>query len=237
MASNPAARMMVVRSDEDDYRMKPLVPTHESVTRWASIDKDIVNYMAANGVRVVNMSWIESSEHLEGVLEANVVGKTADERRKIALELLAIEEKALTEAFRAAPQILFVAAAGNSSTDIGFARAIPADIALPNVLTVGAVDQAGEEASFTSYGDRVRVYASGYQVESVLPGGSKTRTSGTSLAAPQVTNLAAKLFALDPKLTPTEVIKLILDGSTKSSDGKRLLINPKASVALLEAKR
>ena len=56
------------------------------------------------------------------------------------------------------------------------------------------------------------------------------------MAAPQVTNLAAKLFALNPKLTPTEVIKLILDGATKSSDGKRLLIDPKASVALLEAK-
>lgn len=236
MASNPAARLMVVRSDEDDYLLKPLVPTRESVTRWASIYKDIVDYMAANGVRVVNMSWIDATEHLEGVLEANAVGKTADERRKIALSLLAIKEQALTAAFRAAPQILFVAAAGNSNTDIGFARAIPADIALPNVLTVGAVDQAGDEASFTSYGERVRVYASGHQVESVLPGGSKTRASGTSLAAPQVTNLAAKLFALEPKLTPTDVIKLIIDGSTMSSDGKRLLINPKVSVELLEAK-
>lgn len=237
MASNPAARLMVVRSDEDDYLMKPLVPTRDSVTRWASIYKDIVDYMAANGVRVVNMSWLEGAEHLEGVLEANAVGKTADERRKIALELMAIKEQALTAAFRAAPQILFVAAAGNSNTDIGFARTIPADIALPNVVAVGAVDQAGDEASFTSYGERVRVYANGFQVESVLPGGWKTRTSGTSLAAPQVANLAAKLFALNPKLTPTEVIKLILDGSTKSADDKRLLINPKASVALLEAKR
>ena len=236
MASNPAARLMVVRSDEDDYLLKPSEPTHESVTRWAGIYKDIVDYMTANGVRVVNMSWIESSEHVESVLEANGVGKTADERRKLALELLAIEDRALTEAFRAAPQILFVAAAGNSNSDIGFVRAIPADITLPNLLTVGAVDQAGEEASFTSYGERVRVYASGYQVESTLPGGSKTHTSGTSLAAPQVTNLAGKLFALNPKLTPSEVIQLILDGATKSADGKRVLINPKASVALLKAR-
>ncbi len=236
MASNPAARLMVVRSDEDDYRLKPRVPTRESVTRWASIDKGIVDYMAANGVRVVNMSWIQTADNLERVLEANAVRKNADERRKIALELLTAEEQSLTAAFRDAPQILFVAAAGNSNADIGFAGAIPADIALPNVLTVGAVDQAGDEASFTSYGERVRVYANGFQVESVLPGGSKTRVSGTSLAAPQVTNLAAKLFALNPKLTPTEVIKLILDGATKSADGKRLLIDPKASGALLKVK-
>ncbi|MFZ2236915.1 MAG: S8 family serine peptidase [Dokdonella sp.] len=235
MASNPAARLMVVRTDEDDYLLTPLEPTRESMTRWASIYKDIVDYLAANGVRVVNMGFLDSADHLDGVLEANATGKTADERRKIALELLAIKEQALTAVFRGAPQILFVAAAGNSNTDIGFARSIPADIALPNVLAVGAVDQAGDEANFTSYGERVRVYASGYQVASVLPGGSKTRASGTSMAAPQVTNLAAKLFALDPKLTPTDVIKLIIDGSTKSADGKRLLINPKASVALLEA--
>lgn len=43
-----------------------------------------------------------------------------------------------------------------------------------------------------------------------------------------MTSLSAKLFALNPKLTPTAVVKLILDGAMKSSDGKRLLINPKA---------
>ena len=236
MAGNPAARLMVIRSDEDDYLLKPLAPTRESMTRWARVDKDIINYMTAHGVRVADMGWDDSTEHLDHVLEANAVGKSEDERRKIAQELLAIKEQALTSAFRAAPQILFVAAAGNSNTDIGFARAIPADIALPNVITVGAVDQAGEPANFTSYGERVRVYANGTQVETMLPGGSKTRKSGTSFAAPQVTNLAAKLLAINPKLTPTEVIKLILDGATKSADGKRLLIDPKTSVALLEEK-
>lgn len=35
---------------------------------------------------------------------------------------------------------------------------------------------------------------------------------------------------------PTAVIELVLDGATKSSEGKRLLITAKASVALLEAK-
>lgn len=235
MVSNPAASLMVVRGDGDYYKLKPAVPTRASVTRWASNAKAIVNYMKANGVRVVNMSWIYTVAYMERVLEVNAVGKTADERRKMALELLAIEEKAMTEAFRDAPEILFVAAAGNTNTDIGFGVDIPANIDLPNLLTVGAVDQAGDEASFTSYGERVRVYANGYQVESMVPGGSKQSTSGTSLAAPQVANLASKLFSINPKLTPTDVIKLIIDGSTRTEDGKRLLINPKASVSLLQA--
>ncbi|MEO7012764.1 MAG: S8 family serine peptidase [Dokdonella sp.] len=236
MDSNPAARLMVVRGDYSDYRTKQPGNTPERAHRYAAIVKPIVDYLKANGVRVVNMSWGEDLGGIERTLEVNSIGKTAEERRKIALESFKIQSDALTAAFRVAPDILFVAAAGNSNSDIGFAGAIPADIALPNVLTVGAVDQAGDEANFTSYGDRVRVYASGFQVESVVPGGLHTRMSGTSMAAPQVTNLAAKLFALNPKLTPTEVIKLILDGATKSSDGKRLLIDPKASVALLEAK-
>ena len=49
-----------------------------------------------------------------------------------------------------------------------------------------------------------KVDANGYQVESFYPGGALIRESGTSMASPAVANLAAKLFALDPKLTPTE---------------------------------
>ena len=101
------------------------------------------------------------------------------------------------------------------------------------MLAVGAVDQAGDEASFTSYGDTVRVDADGYQVESVLPGGAKVRFSGTSMASPNVVNLAAKLLALDPKLTPEETIHLIVSGATPSADGRRHNIDPKRSVALL----
>jgi subtilisin family serine protease len=39
-------------------------------------------------------------------------------------------------------------------------------------------------------------------VESVIPSGAKVKMTGTSMAAPQVTNLAAKLLAIDPRLSP-----------------------------------
>lgn len=236
MQTNPAARLMVIRSDSPYYKTKPPTPTLEKARLSAKNIQAVVDYMRSNGVRVVNMSWGGNVSELERDLEANAVGKNAQERTKIAMEFFNIGEEAMTRAFRKAPDILFVATAGNSNTDIGFARHIPGDINLPNLLTVGAVDEAGNDSNFTSYGERVRVYANGFQVESVVPGGSKMRKSGTSFASPQVTNLASKLFALNPKLTPTDVIKLILDGSTKSADGKRSLINPKASLALLEAK-
>jgi subtilisin family serine protease len=53
------------------------------------------------------------------------------------------------------------------------------------------------------------------------------------MASPNVTNLAAKLFALQPSLTPAEVINLIRRGATTSEDGRRHLIDEKQSVALL----
>jgi subtilisin family serine protease len=82
----------------------------------------------------------------------------------------------------------------------------------------------------------VTVYANGWQVESFIPGGQRVKMSGTSMAAPSVTNLAAKLIALDSTLAPADVVRLILDGSDLSADGKFRLINPKRSVELLQAR-
>ena len=103
-------------------------------------------------------------------------------------------------------------------------------------MTVGAVDKAGDEASFTSYGPTVVVHANGYQVESTIPGGDKLAESGTSMASPQVANLAAKILAVNPKLTPAQVIKLIRDTADKTPDGRRTLVNPKKALQSVEAK-
>jgi subtilisin family serine protease len=96
------------------------------------------------------------------------------------------------------------------------------------------VNQAGDETSFTTYGSTVVVDADGYYVESTVPDGGTVKGSGTSVASANVTNLAAKLLALNSSLTPEEVIDLIKRGATTSEDGRRHLIDEKRSVALLE---
>ena len=125
------------------------------------------------------------------------------------------------------------AAAGNSNNDAAFAEFIPSGIDLPNVLTVGAVDQAGEETSFTSFGRNVDVHANGFEVDSTLPGGERMKYSGTSMAAPNVANLAAKLLALAPELTVAELTELIISTGDRSADGRILLINPLRAVQRL----
>ena len=57
------------------------------------------------------------------------------------------------------------------------------------------------------------------------------------MASPAVANLAAKLFAVDPTLTPEEAKRLILDGAVSSEDGRRKLMNEKRSVELARLNR
>jgi subtilisin family serine protease len=229
---NPAIQLAVGRITFDWHNV-PLAPSEELSRRAARDDQAYVDWFRANGIRVVNMSWGGGPQDDESALEKNGMGKDAADRKAIAAKLFKIERDGLYDAISSAPQVLFICAAGNADSNSGFNEMIPSSFKLPNLLTVGAVDQAGDEASFTSYGDTVLVDANGYQVESVLPGGRMVRFSGTSMASPNVVNLAAKLIALNPKLTPQQTIQLIVSGATASVDGRRHNIDPKRSVELL----
>lgn len=234
VAGNPYARLVVGRIEFDWHLIPDPCPTRELALRNAKNTQAYVDFFKQQGVRVVNMSWGGSVKDVEDALELCHMGKTPDERKAIARDYFDIQKDALTSAFASAPDILFVTAAGNSNQDASFVEDIPAGIVLPNLLTVGAVDKAGDEASFTSYGPTVKVHANGYQVVSVIPGGEKLAESGTSMASPQVVNLAAKILAIDPKLTPEEVIGLIRNNADKTADGRRTLINPKKTIAAVQ---
>jgi subtilisin family serine protease len=235
VAGNPYAQLVVGRIEFDWHLIPDPCPTRELALLDAKNEQSYVDFFKQQGVRVVNMSWGGTVKGVEGALELCNIGKTPDERKAIAREYFDLQKNSLVKAFASAPQILFVTAAGNSNEDASFVEDIPADIVLPNLLTVGAVDKAGDEASFTSYGPTVKVHANGYQVESVIPGGEKLAESGTSMASPQVVNLAAKILAVNPQLTPTEVIALIRDNADKTADGRRTLINPKKTLAAAQA--
>ncbi|HEY8966527.1 MAG TPA: S8 family serine peptidase [Candidatus Methylacidiphilales bacterium] len=236
VAGNPAARIAVARITFD-YHMIPEVPTVEQARKDVEAYKASVAFFREHRVRVVNMSWGGDLKSVEEALEQNGVGKDAAERAKTARVIFDIDKKGLEDALRSAPDILFVTAAGNSDNDVAFDEVIPSSFQLPNLLTVGAVDQAGDETSFTSFGKNVAVYADGFEVKSKIPGGDTMPFSGTSMASPNVANLAAKLLAVDPALTPLDVTALIRDGAGASpSDPRILLIDPARSLALLKAR-
>jgi subtilisin family serine protease len=183
------------------------------------------------------MSWGGGQRDIEAALEVNGIGETAEERQRLAREIFAIGRDGLQAAIESAPEILFVPAAGNADEDAGFADDMPSSFELPNVLTAAAVDRAGDETGFTSFGPSVDVHANGFEVDSYIPGGETMELSGTSMSAPNVVNLAAKLLALDPSLTTAELRALILDGADRVEEDRRVLLNPRRSVELLQERQ
>jgi subtilisin family serine protease len=233
---NSAARLVVARFN-DQLPDLPFAPTEEWARHMGAAFQQMSDYFRTRNVRVVNMSWGDDPQEFETWISKTGGGGDPAARKKRAAELYAIWRDAVETAIKGAPNTLFVTAAGNSDSDSGFIADVPSSLQLPNLIAVGAVNQAGDETSFTSYGKAVVVDSDGYNVESLVPGGAKLRLSGTSMASPNVVNLAAKLFALDPSLTPAKVVELIRQGASTSEDGRRHLIDEKRSVGLLQMKK
>ncbi len=230
---NPAIRLAYARLtyDNNNPHLPPTDQDQRNLIRMYAAD---VAWFKSHGIRVVNMSWWNRPSNYEKDLADNGIGKDDAERKQLARLYFSIERDALYQAIQSAPEILFVTIAGNNDANNAFEECIPSSFVLPNLIVTGAVDQAGDETTFTSYGANVLVDADGFSVPSVVPGGATVKESGTSMAAPQVTNLAAKLLAVDPRLTPTQLISLIRNGSTTSEDGRRHLIDPSRSLQLLQ---
>jgi len=224
---NPAARLMHVRFDQE---VKPVPqPMDEEIgANIAQHARDVVAYYKANGVRVVNMSWRITEPQIAATLAS--VEQDPQKRKARAKAIFDKISAALEESFRSAPNILFVAGAGNEDEDVDFVRSFPAGINLPNLITVGAVDVALQPAGFTSYGKSIDLYANGFEVPSKVPGGMPINISGTSLAAPQVTNLAGKILALNPKLSVAQVRALMEQTATEEGARKLKVINPAAAL-------
>jgi subtilisin family serine protease len=231
---NPAARLVVARFD-DQLADFPFQPTEAWVARIGADFQQMADYFRTRQVRVVNMSWGDDAAEFETWLSKTGGGADAAARKAKAAALFALWKASIEKAIKSAPDTLFVTAAGNSDSDAGFIEDVPASLHLPNLVAVGAVNKSGDETSFTSHGDTVLVHSDGYQVVSVVPGGQRLPLSGTSMASPNVVNLAAKLIALDPTLTPAQTIALIRQGATDTPDGRRHLMDEQRSVALLKA--
>jgi subtilisin family serine protease len=230
-AGNPYARVATARMTWDWKTIPNPCYSKESVERGVAANREFIDFFKRNRVRVVNMSWSYTVKDFADRLERCGIGKDIGERQKIAREYFHSGKDALLAAMNSAPEILFVSSGGNRNSDSSFEDAVPAGLKLPNLLTVGAVDQAGDETYFTSYGPTVVVHAVGFAVESYIPGGDRLKMSGTSMSSPNAANLAAKILTVNPRLSPAEVISIIRTTADKTADGRRNLINPIKAIA------
>lgn len=98
-----------------------------------------------------------------------------------------------------------IAAAGNDGSETDFYPA-----AYPEVIAVSALNESGDLASYSNYGDYIELTAPGSGVLSAYPTDSNTgepadeyaKFSGTSIAAPVVSGVAGLVLSYDDSLSP-----------------------------------
>lgn len=207
----PFVRLYTVTSFPGNDHPDPVQQTEVEAERWAGTLPAIAARMRGAGVRIVNMSWGGSADgNARDLLRSGAETDPAKAAERGAI-IDRITRDAVEAVIRDSPDILFVAAAGNTDqTDEG-SRSTPQTLVYPNLLIVGGTGTGGNATAFSTYGDAVKLYAlaEGNQVRA--PGGQVMRNSGTSFAAPTAVRAAASMLAINPDLTPVQVIEGLLD--------------------------
>ncbi|MFX1503307.1 MAG: S8 family peptidase, partial [Promethearchaeota archaeon] len=113
--------------------------------------------------------------------------------------------------------VMVIAAAGNSNSD---SYHYPA--AYPGVIAVSATDQDDNKASFSNYGDWIDIAAPGVSILSTVPYYLKNTyysyASGTSMATPHVSGLAALIMESFPTKNSSQIETLIYESAIDLGD-------------------
>ncbi|HEV7396352.1 MAG TPA: S8 family serine peptidase [Pyrinomonadaceae bacterium] len=109
--------------------------------------------------------------------------------------------------------ILFVASAGNEGANTNQFPGYPGSYDLPNVIAVAATDRNDNLAAFSNRGNRVvQLGAPGAGILSTFPGGVYSSQSGTSMASPHVSGVAALVLAVHPEFSLNRLRAALLFG-------------------------
>jgi len=122
--------------------------------------------------------------------------------------------------------IAIICSAGNANGD----SCLNSPRRAPAAFAVGATDNKDEMASFSNWGKCLRLFAPGVDVISAKPGGGSQSMSGTSMASPHVTGVAALYLADKEYDNIPDLHKDLVDRSTK--DAVKKLRNPATTVNL-----
>ena len=170
-------------------------------------DKDIaraIRYAADNGARVINMSF----------------GKILSPQKEIV--------DAAVE-YASSKGVLLVHAAGNDGQNNDKVRHYPDAVLLNsqkvnNWVTVGATGSLRDErlvGSFSNYGKKtVDIFAPGVDIYSLKAGGGYITHSGTSMACPVFSGVAALLMSYYPELSTEQIRQILIDSSVQFKNVK-----------------
>jgi subtilisin family serine protease len=148
-------------------------------------------YAAKNGAKIINCSF----------------GKGQNEGKNLIPDTL----KYIQDNYG----VLVIAAAGNDTSDIDKNPTYPASHKNDNLLIVASTTKTGSLSSFSNYGKvNVDVAAPGSDVFSTTPGNRYASMSGTSMASPTTTGVAAEILSHYPNLSPIQLKEVIMGSVT-----------------------
>lgn len=198
-----------------------------SINRISKKFTKICRYIARKNIHIVNASY--------GITYKNIMTKFRERYKEFTGQ--EIDELKLNQyvndyfrelytrgqkTMRRYPKILFVFSAGNSGLDNDQFHHYPSRIKVPNSIAVAAMN-GDYLASFSNFGRlNVDIGAPGVAILSIVPkvysdNGDEiySPASGTSMAAPYVSNLAAQILNANPRLTPEEIKRIIMETGTE----------------------
>jgi thermitase len=150
-----------------------------------------IDYAISHGAKVINASW-GGQDYSQALYDAiNRAGQAG---------------------------VVFVTAAGNDGTNNDSTPDYPAAMNLPNIISVAASDKTDSLASFSNYGrNTVDLAAPGVGITSTV-GDHLESWSGTSMATPHVTGVAALLASADPSASADAIAGAITAGARPVAD-------------------
>ena len=185
-------------------------------------DKDVANairYAADNGADIINMSF----------------GKSYSPQKSVVDEAVA---------YASSKGVLLIHAAGNSSKNIDNKDNFPNKKPLKGKcvkswIEVGSSTWTPAElmiSDFSNYGKKsIDIFAPGSDIYSTTPENEYKMLSGTSMAAPVVTGVAALVMTYYPELTAQEVKDILINSA---ADFKKLRVDiPGESQELVKFKK
>ena len=203
----------------------------------------IITAVGNNGVGVTGVNWEAKIMPLK-FLDSSGSGYTSDAisailyANKMGAKVISNSwggtgsSRSLKEAIDASSAVV-VCAAGNDAENIDTTPLYPASYNSSNIIAVAATDYNDNLASFSNYGSKsVDIAAPGVMIRSTYSDNRYAYLSGTSMATPYVSGVAALVYASNSSLSCTVVKAKILSGAeTISSLNGKVVSNGRLNAA------
>lgn len=176
------------------------------------LDSDVVEaflYAAHNGAKVINCSFGKEDPDKTGAV------------------------KDVIDSLSQSHDILFVVSSGNDSVgeenlwyNIDRHPTYPASYTSENIIVVASTTPTAEVSEFSNIGEQsVDIGAPGSDIFSTITGNQYAESSGTSMAAPHVSGVAAMLWSYFPKLKALEIKDIMMKSVTRAPKLKNKFVS------------